>query len=117
MYAKLFKEIGEAWDMEQNDVGMAITLLDYLKQDVLQQQPEPSRKERTDLIVELIELSIQHFSGNQLAKPTSNFTPSRKPRNSKRIFDNFTPSSSSSSSSTAIATSMRLFRCLHLKVL
>lgn len=112
MYAKLFKEIGEAWDMEQNDVGMAITLLDYLKQDVLQQQSEPSRKERTDLIVELIELSIQHLSGNQLAKPTSNFTPSRNPRNNKRIFDNCTPSSSSTS--TVIATSRRIVRCLHM---
>ena len=96
MYAKLFKGIGEAWDMEPNDVGMAITLLDYLKQELLQQQMNENIKQKTELIIELIDASIQQFSGNELIKVTSGCTPCSSERNRKRFYEGLTPSSSTS---------------------
>lgn len=100
MYAKVFKGIGDAWDMEQSDVGMAITLLDYLKQEVLQQQTNENSRQKTDLIIELIDISIQHFSGSDLIKVTSGFTPCSSERNRKRFYEGLTPSSSTSTTLT-----------------
>ena len=87
MYAKWFKQIGEAWDVERNDVGMAITLLDYLRQDILQQQMTDETKHKTDLLIELIDISIQHFSGDELIKITSGCTPCFNERNRKHGTD------------------------------
>ena len=82
--------------MEQSDVGMAITLLDYLRQEILQQQMNENSKQKTDLIIELIDVSIQQFSGNELIKVTSGCTPCSSERNRKRFYEGLTPSSSTS---------------------
>ena len=33
-YSEILAEVGKAWDLENNDAGMAITLLDQLKSTI-----------------------------------------------------------------------------------
>ena len=80
-YEELFTEIGKAWDTALNDNGLAITFLDKVKEEVQKREGEG---ERVDVLLELIEVSLQLFAkedGGKLQESTSSrTTPSMRKR-------------------------------------
>lgn len=81
LYEELFTEIGKAWDTSLNDNGLAITILDKTKEEIQKREGEG---ERTDVLLELIDVSIQLFSredgGKQQEYNSSRTTPSMRKR-------------------------------------
>ena len=81
LYEELFTEIGKAWDTSLNDNGLAITILDKTKEEIQKREGEG---ERTDVLFELIDVSIQLFSredgGKQQEYNSSRTTPSMRKR-------------------------------------
>ena len=81
LYEELFTEIGKAWDTSLNDNGLAITILDKAREDVQRREGEG---ERTDVLLELIDVSIQLCSredgGKHQESSSSRTTPSMRKR-------------------------------------
>lgn len=80
-YEELFTEIGKAWDTSLNDNGLAITVLDKVKEEVQKREGEG---ERVDVLLELIDVSLQLFTredgGKSQELSSSRTTPSMRKR-------------------------------------
>ena len=61
-YSEILAEVGKAWDLENNDDGMAITLLDQLKSTI---QGNSMDFEKKDILLELIDVSTQFIAKDE----------------------------------------------------
>lgn len=82
LYEELFTEIGKAWDTSLNDNGLAITFLDKVKEEV---QKRDGEGERVDVLLELIDVSIQLFTREDGGKPSELSSLRTTPSMRKRV--------------------------------
>lgn len=61
-YSEILAEVGKAWDLENADAGMAITLLDQLKSTI---QGNVMDLEKKDILLELIDVSTQFITKDE----------------------------------------------------